>query len=199
MTSLLLCFGLWTIAAFFCPNVFKFSNNFQDSHSLNFGVCVFVKAACKLLWPWMTYFNRLLFWMIQVTVSDRLILLYINLLFINLIFQSIDMELRALFSLMLPNCAFILVHTGMWMLSWQFRKAHSSQCVGWTLLSTGNWLDLQCILASWVMANQLADMTICGLVGVPRYLHSFIWALYSMPSDGWRRILIYYSIPSWLL
>ena len=162
-------------------------------------MCVFVKAACKLLWPWMTYFNRLLFWMIQVTVSDRLILLYINLLFINLIFQSIDMELRALFSLMLPNCAFILVHTGMWMLSWQFRKAHSSQCVGWTLLSTGNWLDLQCILASWVMANQLADMTICGLVGVPRYLHSFIWALYSMPSDGWRRILIYYSIPSWLL
>ena len=45
MTFLLLCFGLWTIAAFFFPNVFKFSNNFQDSHSLNFGVCVFVKAA----------------------------------------------------------------------------------------------------------------------------------------------------------
>ena len=81
---------------------------------------------------------------------------------------------RALFSLMLPNCALILAHTGMWMLSWLFRKAPSSQCVGWTSLSTGNWLDLHCILGSWVMANQLADMMICGLVGVLRYLHSFI-------------------------
>ena len=45
MNSLLLWFRLWTIAAFFFPNVFKFSNNFLGSHSLNFGVCVLVKAA----------------------------------------------------------------------------------------------------------------------------------------------------------
>ena len=44
MTSFLLWFGLWTIATFFFL-MFLNSLNFLDSHSLNFGVCVFVKAA----------------------------------------------------------------------------------------------------------------------------------------------------------
>jgi len=80
---------------------------------------------------------------------------------------------------MLVFAKFLYMMSGMWTLSWLFRRERFSQCVVWTWLSTVIWLDQLCNLVSCVWSAYWFATTICGLVGASRYsLSPFPWNVY---------------------